>query len=136
MKKILFFCALANVAAGICLWRMPGALPILRTADGAWVYPQSSGSDDVHLLAAALMGFAFAAFMQLFPRPVAAAAYTLNLAVLLAACALVSLEAACGRRRVRVIRCRCWRCAWRICPCCFGCGRCAGSLHINLINHY
>lgn len=38
------------------------------------------------------MGFAFAAFMQLFPRPVAAAAYALNLAVLLAACALVSLD--------------------------------------------
>lgn len=93
MKKILFACALANVAAGICLWRMPGALPILRAADGAWVYPQSSGSDDVHLLAAVLMGFVFAAFMQLFPRPVAAAAYTLNLAVLLAACALVLLAA-------------------------------------------
>lgn len=58
----------------------------------AWVYQQSSGSDDVHLLAAALMGFAFAAFMQLFPRPVAAAAYALNLAVLLVACALVSLD--------------------------------------------
>ena len=81
MKKILFFCALANVAAGVFLRQMPGALPILRAADGAWVYPQSSGSDDVHLLAAALMGFAFAAFMQLFPRPVAAAAYALNLAV-------------------------------------------------------
>ena len=57
MKKILFFCALANVATGIFLRRMPGALPILRAADGSWVYPQSSGSDDVHLLAAALMGF-------------------------------------------------------------------------------
>ena len=55
MKKILFACALANVAA-------------------------------------ALMGFAFAAFMQLFPRLVAAAAYALNLVVLLAACALVSLD--------------------------------------------
>ena len=92
MKKILFFCALANVAAGVFLRQMPGALPILRAADGAWVYPQSSGSDDVHLLAAALMGFAFAAFMQLSPRPVAAAAYALNLAALLAACALVSLD--------------------------------------------
>ena len=92
MKKILFFCALANVAVGVCLRQMPGALPILRAADGAWVYPQSSGSDDVHLLASALMGFAFAVFMQLFPRPVAAAAYVLNLAVLLAACALVSLD--------------------------------------------
>ena len=78
--------------AGVFLRQMPGALPILRAADGAWVYPQSSGSDDVHLLAAALMGFAFAAVMQLFPRPVAAAAYALNLAVLLAACALVSLD--------------------------------------------
>ena len=78
--------------AGVFLRQMPGALPILRVADGSWVYPQSSGSDDVHLLAAALMGFAFAAFMQLFPRPVAAAAYALNLAVLLASCALVSLD--------------------------------------------
>ena len=92
MKKILFFCALANVAVGVCLQQMPDALPILRAADGAWIYPQSSGSGDVHLLAAALMGFAFAAFMQLFPRPVAAAAYVLNLAVLLAVCALVSLD--------------------------------------------
>jgi hypothetical protein len=80
------------VAAGVFLRQMPGALPILRAADGSWVYPQSSDSDDVHLLAAALMGFVFAAFMQLFPRPVAAAAYALNLAVLLVACALVSLD--------------------------------------------
>ena len=92
IKKSFFFCALANVAVGVCLRQMPGALPILRAADGAWVYPQSSGSDDVHLLASALMGFAFAVFMQLFPRPVAAAAYVVNLAVLLAACALVSLD--------------------------------------------
>lgn len=92
MKKILFFCALANVAAGVFLRQMPSALPILRAADGSWIYPQSSGSDDVHLLAAVLMGFAFAAFMQLFPRSVAAAGYVLNLAVLLAACALVSLD--------------------------------------------
>ena len=56
MKKILFFCALANVAAGVFLRQMPGALPILRAADGSWVYPQSSGSDDVHLLAAAEFG--------------------------------------------------------------------------------
>ena len=92
MKKILFFCALANVVAGVFLQQMPGALPILRAADGSWIYPQSSGSGDVHLLAAALMGFTFAAFMQLFPRSVAAAAYALNLAVLLAVCALVSLD--------------------------------------------
>lgn len=78
--------------AGVYLWRMSGALPILRAADGSWIYPQSSGSGDVHLLATALMGFAFAAFMQLFPRPVAVAAYALNLAVLLVACALVSLD--------------------------------------------
>ena len=73
--------------AGVFLRQMPGALPILRAADGAWVYPQSSGSDDVHLLAAALMGFAFAAFMQLFPRPVAASArFVLAAAVVQAAC--------------------------------------------------
>ncbi len=43
--------------AGVYLWRMPGALPILRAADGSWIYPQSSGSDDVHLLAAAHLGY-------------------------------------------------------------------------------
>ena len=57
MKKILFFCALANVAVGVCLQQMPDALPILRAADGAWIYPQSSGSGDVHLLAAARSGY-------------------------------------------------------------------------------
>lgn len=76
MKKILFFCALANVAAGVFLRQMPGALPILRAADGAWVYPQSSGSDDVHLLAAcalaSLDGSLWAAARSGYPLPLLA----------------------------------------------------------------
>ena len=73
MKKILFFCALANVMAGVFLRQMPGALPILRAADGSWIYPQSSGSDDVHLLAAcalvSLDGSLWAAARSGYPLP-------------------------------------------------------------------
>ena len=76
MKKILFFCALANVMAGVFLRQMPGALPILRAADGSWIYPQSSGSDDVHLLAAcalvSLDGSLWAAAHLGYPLPLLA----------------------------------------------------------------
>ena len=92
MKKILLFFALFNVAAGWYFLRQPASLPLMRAADGSRIYPQSAGSGDLHLLAFAFLGFSFAALMQLFPRNIAAAAYAANLAVLWAACALVSLD--------------------------------------------
>ena len=92
MKKILLFFALFNVAAGWYFLRQPASLPLMRAADGSWIYPQSAGSGDLHLLAFAFLGFSFAALMQLSPRNIAAAAYAINLAVLWAACALVSLD--------------------------------------------
>ena len=91
MKKILLFFALLNVAAGWYFLRQPASLPLMRAADGSRIYPQSAGSGDLHLLAFAFLGFSFAALMQLFPRNIAAA-YAANLAVLWAACALVSLD--------------------------------------------
>ena len=92
MKKILLFFALFNVAAGWYFLRQPASLPLMRAADGSWIYPQSAGSGDLHLLSFAFLGFSFAALMQLSPRNIAAAAYAANLAVLWAACALVSLD--------------------------------------------
>ena len=92
MKKILLFFALFNVAAGWYFLQQPASLPLMRAADGSWIYPQSAGSGDLHLPAFAFLGFSFAALMQLFPRNIAAAAYAVNLAVLWAACALVSLD--------------------------------------------
>ena len=92
MKKILLFFALFNVAAGWYFLRQPASLPLMRAADGSWIHPQSAGSGDLHLLAFAFLGFSFAALMQLSPRNIAAAAYAANLAVLWAACALVSLD--------------------------------------------
>ena len=91
MKKILLFFALFNVAAGWYFLQQPASLPLMRAADGSRIYPQSAGSGDLHLLAFAFLGFSFAALMQLFPRNIAAA-YAANLAVLWAACALVSLD--------------------------------------------
>lgn len=91
MKKILLFFALFNVAAGWYFLQQPASLPLMRAADGSRIYPQSAGSGDLHLLAFAFLGFSFAALMQLFPRNIAAA-YAVNLAVLWAACALVSLD--------------------------------------------
>ena len=92
MKKILLFFALFNVAAGWYFLRQPASLPLMRAADGSRIYPQSAGSGDLHLLSFAFLGFSFAALMQLSPRNIAAAAYAVNLAVLWAACALVSLD--------------------------------------------
>ena len=92
MKKILLFFALFNVAAGWYFLRQPASLPLMRAADGSRIYPQSAGSGDLHLLAFAFLGFSFAALMQLSPRNIAAAAYAANLAILWAACALVSLD--------------------------------------------
>lgn len=92
MKKILLFFALFNVAAGWYFLRQPASLPLMRAADGSQIYPQSAGSGDLHLLAFAFLGFSFAALMQLSPRNIAAAAYAINLVVLWAACALVSLD--------------------------------------------
>ena len=91
MKKILLFFALFNVAAGWYFLQQPASLTLMRAADGSRIYPQSAGSGDLHLLAFAFLGFSFAALMQLFPRNIAAA-YAANLAVLWAACALVSLD--------------------------------------------
>ena len=91
MKKILLFFALFNVAAGWYFLQQPASLPLMRAADGSRIYPQSAGSGDLHLLAVAFLGFSFAALMQLFPRNIAAA-YAVNLAVLWADCALVSLD--------------------------------------------
>ena len=92
MKKILLFFALFSVAAGWYFLQQPASLPLMRAADGSRIYPQSAGSGDLHLLAVAFLGFSFAALMQLSPRNIAAAAYAANLAVLWAACALVSLD--------------------------------------------
>ena len=92
MKKILLFFALFNVAAGWYFLRQPASLPLMRAADGSRIYPQSAGSGDLHLLAFAFLGFSFAALMQLSRRNIAAAAYAANLAILWAACALVSLD--------------------------------------------
>lgn len=92
MKKILIVFALINVAAGYCLHQQPPALPLGQAADGTWIYPQSSGSDDGHLLAVALQAFVFTLFMSLFSRRLTMAAYALNLLVLWLVCALIALD--------------------------------------------
>ncbi|XXQ68448.1 hypothetical protein ACKLNO_00820 [Neisseriaceae bacterium B1] len=78
MRKIILLFALINALLGYYLHQQPPALPLFQAADGNWVYPQSSGSDDVHLLAIALQGFVFATFVTIFSRKMAVMAYGLN----------------------------------------------------------
>lgn len=92
MKKIILLFALVNVIFGWILQQYPAALPFDRTADGSLLYPVSSGSEDVHLLAFALQGFVFTLFMSLFPRAWQMAAYVLNLLLLWLVCGLIALD--------------------------------------------
>lgn len=68
MKKIILLFSVINALLGYYLQQQPPALPMFQAGDGSWVYPQSSGSDDVHLLAVALLGFVFAGLMAIFSR--------------------------------------------------------------------
>ena len=77
---------------GYYLHQQPPALPMFQAGDSSWVYPQSSGSDDVHLLAVALLGFVFAGVMAIFSRKLAMAAYGLNVLPVWLAWALVELD--------------------------------------------
>ncbi|WP_373740820.1 hypothetical protein [Neisseria sp.] len=97
MKTIVFLCAAICTVLGFYLTSLPPALPLHTGADGQPVYPVSSGSDDLHLLAFALQAFLLAA-------AVAAVAlicrknlfycmfYGLNLVLLGVAVFLVSLD--------------------------------------------
>lgn len=77
---------------GWYLAQMPTALPVGRGNDGAWLYPVSSGGDDLTLLAWALQAFVFSILMVMWSRQLAVAAYIVNMLFLWACWLMLELD--------------------------------------------
>lgn len=92
MRQIIILFSIINMVFGWHLAQMPTALPIGRGDDGAWLYPVSSGSDDLTLLVWALQAFVFSILMAMWSRQLAVAAYVVNMLFLWACYYLIELD--------------------------------------------
>lgn len=92
MRQIIILFSIINLVFAWYLVQMPATLPIGRGNDGAWLYPISSGSNDLTLLARALQAFAFSLFMAMWSRQLAVAAYVVNMLFLWACWLMLALD--------------------------------------------